>query len=211
MKVLDILVVSALSFLQCGIPGFDPWVGKMPWRREWLPTPVFLPGEFHGQRTLAHSPWGRKEPDRTVQLTLSLPCRLPLHHLSDVSVHGTHISFPEIPQQSMQTRRLETTEMHYLTVFKLWSLKSKCWLPLKALRKDPSLPLIASGSSWCSLACSNITNLCLDCHTAVFPVCPCAFVFTWSYSIHAAITKFHKLGDTKKTGIHFTQFWKLEV
>ena len=31
---------------------FDPWVGKNPWRRKWLPTPVFLPGEFHGQRSL---------------------------------------------------------------------------------------------------------------------------------------------------------------
>ena len=35
-------------FLQCGKPGFDPWVGNIPWRRESLPTPVFLPGEFHG-------------------------------------------------------------------------------------------------------------------------------------------------------------------
>ena len=34
-------------------PGFDPWVGKIPWRREWLPTPVFLPGGFHGQRSFA--------------------------------------------------------------------------------------------------------------------------------------------------------------
>ena len=32
---------------------FDPWVGKFPWRRKWIPTPVFLPGEFHGQRSLA--------------------------------------------------------------------------------------------------------------------------------------------------------------
>ena len=32
---------------------FDPWVGKIPWRREWLPTPVIMPGEFHGQRNLA--------------------------------------------------------------------------------------------------------------------------------------------------------------
>ena len=45
-----------------GIPGFGPWVGKIPWRREWLPTPVFLPGEFHGQRSLVgYSPWGRKQ------------------------------------------------------------------------------------------------------------------------------------------------------
>jgi len=35
--------------LQCGRPGFDPWVEKIPWRRERLPTPVFWPGEFHGQ------------------------------------------------------------------------------------------------------------------------------------------------------------------
>ena len=40
---------------------FNPWVGKIPWRREWLPTPVFLPGEFHGQTSLAgYSPWGRQ-------------------------------------------------------------------------------------------------------------------------------------------------------
>ena len=45
-----------------GRPGFDPLVGKTPWRRAWQPTPVFLPGEFHGQRSLAdYSPWGCKE------------------------------------------------------------------------------------------------------------------------------------------------------
>ena len=31
---------------------FEAWVGKIPWKRKWLPTPVFLPGEFHGQRSL---------------------------------------------------------------------------------------------------------------------------------------------------------------
>ena len=47
-------------------PGFDPWVGKIPWRRKWQPTPVFLPGEFHGQRSLVdHSPRGHKESDTT--------------------------------------------------------------------------------------------------------------------------------------------------
>ena len=52
---------------------FDPCVGKIPWRRKWQPTPVFWPGEFHGQRSLAgYSPWGCKELDRTEQLSLSL-------------------------------------------------------------------------------------------------------------------------------------------
>ena len=40
-------------FLQCGTPGFDLWVEKIPWRREGLPTPVFMPAEFHGHRNLA--------------------------------------------------------------------------------------------------------------------------------------------------------------
>ena len=46
--------------------GFDPGVGKIPWRRAWQPTPVFLPGESLGQRSLAgYSPWGCKESDMT--------------------------------------------------------------------------------------------------------------------------------------------------
>ena len=44
-----------------GNAGFDPWVGKIPWRRAWQPTPVFLLEESHGQRSLAgYSPWGRR-------------------------------------------------------------------------------------------------------------------------------------------------------
>ena len=49
---------------------FDPWFGKIPWRRKWPPTPVFLPGELHGQRNLGgYCPWGCKELDKTEQLT----------------------------------------------------------------------------------------------------------------------------------------------
>ena len=45
----------------CRRRGFDPWVKKIPWRREWLSTPVFFPGESHGQRSLVgYSPWDRK-------------------------------------------------------------------------------------------------------------------------------------------------------
>ena len=54
--------------LQCGRPGFNPWVGKIPWRRERLPTPVFWPGEFHA----LYSPWGHKESDTTERLSLHL-------------------------------------------------------------------------------------------------------------------------------------------
>ena len=57
------MVKNHLQFVR---PGFDPWVGKIPWRREWIPIPVFLAGEFHGQRGPAgYSPWGHREADTT--------------------------------------------------------------------------------------------------------------------------------------------------
>ena len=53
--------ISKESTCQCRRQGFDSWVGKIPWRRKWQPTPVFLPGKSHGQRSLAgSSPWGHK-------------------------------------------------------------------------------------------------------------------------------------------------------
>ena len=57
---------------------FDPWVGKIPWKRIWQPTPVFLPGESHGQRGLAGcGPRGHKESDMTKATQHSTPLK---HH-----------------------------------------------------------------------------------------------------------------------------------
>jgi len=54
------------SACQCRRRGFDPWVRKVPWRRKWQPTPVFLLGRFSGQRSLVgDSSWGHKELDMT--------------------------------------------------------------------------------------------------------------------------------------------------
>ena len=50
--------------------GFDPWLRKIPQRKKWQLTPIFLPGEVHGQRILMDdNPWGCKESDMTEQLT----------------------------------------------------------------------------------------------------------------------------------------------
>ena len=52
--------------LHCRRLQFNPWVKKIPWRREWKPSPVFLPGEPHGKRSLeGHGPWGRRESNTT--------------------------------------------------------------------------------------------------------------------------------------------------
>ena len=56
--------------------GSTPWVGKIPWRRKWLPTPIFLPGEFYGPRSLVGcSPWGHKESDMTEHLSMTVMTR----------------------------------------------------------------------------------------------------------------------------------------
>ena len=79
--------------LQCGRPGFEPWVRKIPWRREWLPTPVFLPGESHGQRNLVgYSLWCHKELDTTEQQThIMLHC-VHIFSLDPSSING-HLGF----------------------------------------------------------------------------------------------------------------------
>ena len=88
--------------------GFDPWVGKIPWSRKWQPTPLFLPGTFHGQRSLAGcSVWGHRESDMTEHIccccsgaqlcpTLCNPmdCSTPglpvLHHLPEFAQTHVH-------------------------------------------------------------------------------------------------------------------------
>ena len=75
---------SKESACNAGDPGFDPWVRKIPWRWAWPPTPVFLPGESHGQRSLeGYSPCGHKESDTTERLSLSIftqSSKQPIHH-----------------------------------------------------------------------------------------------------------------------------------
>ena len=54
------------QYRRCKRCGFNPWVRKIPWRRAWEPTPIFLPGESHGKRNPAdYSPWRSKGLDMT--------------------------------------------------------------------------------------------------------------------------------------------------
>ena len=67
--------------------GFDPWVGKIPQRRKWKPTPVFLPGESHGQRRLAgYRPWDHRESAMTVCVCVCV-CVLSGVHLPELKWH----------------------------------------------------------------------------------------------------------------------------
>ena len=71
------LVVQTVKNLpEMGETGFDPWVGKIPWRREWQHTLMLFPGEPYGQRNLVgYSAWGWEELDITEQLVHTCDCR----------------------------------------------------------------------------------------------------------------------------------------
>ena len=65
---------------------FGPWVRKIPWRRARQPTPIFLPGECHGQRSLAgYCPWGHKESDMTEQLTFSFLSKAVFYEMKSIN------------------------------------------------------------------------------------------------------------------------------
>ena len=79
-ELLTLLWASLVAQRLKHLPGIREtqvrsWVGKIPWRRQWQPTPVLLPGESHGGRSLVgYSPWGHKELDTTERLhSLTLP------------------------------------------------------------------------------------------------------------------------------------------
>ena len=73
LRELDLYYVLMVALMVKNLPAMQEaqvrslgWIRKIPWRKEWQPTPVFLSGEFHGQRSLVgYSPWGCKELDIT--------------------------------------------------------------------------------------------------------------------------------------------------
>ena len=71
-QVIPMSLSGKESACRCRRRGFDPWVGKRPWK--WQSTPVILPGKFHEQTSLAGcSPWSLKESDTTEQLSKQRP------------------------------------------------------------------------------------------------------------------------------------------
>ena len=80
--------VKKKKFLWCRWCGFDPWVGKIPWRRKRQPTPVFLPGKIlWSQKPGGLCPWGHKESDRTEHACIYLSIQPSIYPSIHVSIH----------------------------------------------------------------------------------------------------------------------------
>ena len=122
----------------CRRGGFDPWVWKIPWRRAWQPTPVFLLGESHGQRSLAgYSPWDHKRSDMTWQLDNKSPTHEPwscelsgLNVSISVSLSDTALALRLLLLTILQLSRIPPRLPHPLLAC---SLDASPWVPAVAL------------------------------------------------------------------------------
>ena len=122
--------------MQCRRSRFDPWLEKIPWRRKWQPTPIFLPGEFHGQRSLVgYSLWGRKEADVIEWLTLSHIW----HDLATIHTNANPLSsFLSSPYFSISSLSISWKTLLYIflilkflhiKVYNMWDLSLKIPVP----------------------------------------------------------------------------------
>ena len=152
-------------------PGFHPRVGKSPWRRKWQPTPVSLPGESHGRRSLVgYSPRGRKESDRTEWLhfhfRLSGTSILCVHTLR--AHHGEHL-------QSDAARK---------------QVSFPSWIPL-GLTSSPSTAISGAGDRevLCLLIWQEIFHFSMTLNPPE-PILPVTFPFSL-YSIPTAAGTVH--------------------
>ena len=148
-----------------GDAGFDAWVEKIPWRRKWQPTPVFLPGKFYEQENLAgYSPWGRKRLSQVLATKLlnnsnhfidkkteNQRGQSACTHSQEVEGPGIRIIYIQITSSTRKNRPLHLRICSSDTApFRLWSLEGSLpplphcvpaahSLLLKALLLGPSL------------------------------------------------------------------------
>ena len=124
-------------------PSFNPWVRKTPWRRKWQPTPVFLSGESHGQRSLVgYSPWHSKESDTTEKLSihiLVLALNVPYSHPKETWMVDQPIQRFESRQSNVQMVFLNPPCTFH---FNHCHLGGEVWYDMISITHDWSKPIL---------------------------------------------------------------------
>ena len=115
----QVALESTCQCRRCRRCGFSPWVGKIPWRREWLPAPVFWPGESQGQRSLAgYSPWGYKESDTTEPLSIHMHTHTCTHRHTHIYTHTyvyiTYTYLGSVPSMEFSLFKLLCTQQPFI-------------------------------------------------------------------------------------------------
>ena len=130
--------------------GSIPGSGRFPWRRKWQPTPVFLPGESHGRRSLVgYSPRGRKESDTTERLHFHFHFSWSVTPLSAPSNH--HSTFVSVYLTSLTTSSwtVKKAERQRIDAFELWCWRRLLRVPWTSRRSNQSI--LKEISPGCSL------------------------------------------------------------
>ena len=144
--------VKASICLQCRRPGFIPWVGKIPWRRKWQATPVFLPGKSHGGRSLVgYSPRGhRVGHDWATSFSLSLLLgRQAMTNLDSVlksrdiilpaKVHIVKAMVFPVVMYGCESWTIKKSEHWRIDAFELWCWRRLLRVPWTAMRSNQSI------------------------------------------------------------------------
>ena len=165
--------VSACSIgscLQCKRHGFDSWIGKILWRRKWLPTPVFLPGKSHEQRSLAgYSPRGCKESATSERLSTSRgtrPLLVALAHFHCVSISTMAISCSNETSLSKKVR----IDMHtWLSPVVVAGSSTSLYILLFSVRNSYMLSLDPILTSTANIFLSSLLRLFSPCNAKPVP------------------------------------------
>ena len=128
--------------LQCRRPWFSPWVGEIAWKRKWQLTPVFVLGEFHGQRSLeGYSPWGHKESDTTEQLThntaVGNSVEFPPEIKNKTAIWSSNVISGYLSKENENTnlKRYIHTNVHWNIIYDSQDVKANCLLTDKCIKK----------------------------------------------------------------------------
>ena len=136
--------------------GSIPWVGRILWKRKWQSTPVFLPGESHGQRSLTgYSPWGCKESDMTERLTTTTSPLTVSFFLYYVQIQVPHLKQLNLCQLRVQSCTLRTHDVmqihrcssqkrflshcHHLSLVAQWTMKVMIILTLLLMKTSRTI------------------------------------------------------------------------
>ena len=126
---------------ECRRPGFIPWVRKIPWRRKWQPTPVFIPGESHEQRSLVgYTPWGLKELDMTEWLLF----------------HFRYYYYTHLIERKEEALRLANWSLEEIG-FNMGLIPDTTSQPRSYMRMPPALPAVFT----LTLLAFSVLSLCL--------------------------------------------------
>ena len=118
--------------------GFDPWVRKIPWRREWQPTPVFLPGKSRGQRNLTgHSSWGHKESDMTERAHTYLTRRLIFFMLNHSGLLGRLAGVRKLIEEGKYEGMMKRV---FISLGCIYTMEWNCWVMVTLCSPFKDLP-----------------------------------------------------------------------